>query len=126
SSGSTMDGCPVLRAGPQRPAVKAEIAGLTGVEPASAISPRATPATAVFPAHYPLFAVLPPAMRQARPATPKQQRPRIHPADWPRIAERARYESLRDLAAEYGVSHETIRAVVRRASGSHLAGLAAD
>jgi hypothetical protein len=30
------------------------------------------------------------------------------------IAERARYECLRDLAAEYGVSHETIRTVVRR------------
>jgi hypothetical protein len=53
-------------------------------------------------------------MRQARPATPKQKRPRIHPADWPEIAERAQFESLRDLAAEYSVSHETVRAIVKR------------
>ena len=45
---------------------------------------------------------------------PPQQLPQIDPALWPEIAERARYESLRDLAAKYGVSHETIRAVVRR------------
>ncbi len=45
---------------------------------------------------------------------PPQHLPQIDPALWPEIAERARYESLRDLAAKYGVSHETIRAVVRR------------
>jgi predicted DNA binding protein len=39
---------------------------------------------------------------------------------WPEIAERARYASLRDLAIEYGVSHETIRAVVRRATRARL------
>src|SRR5207302_612083 len=44
---------------------------------------------------------------EARPA-------RLPPELWPVIAERARYESLRDLAAEYGVSHETIRAIVPR------------
>jgi hypothetical protein len=32
------------------------------------------------------------------------------------IAARARYESLRDLAACYGVSHETVRTIVRRAT----------
>ncbi len=37
------------------------------------------------------------------------------------IAGRARYESLRDLAAEYGVSHETIRTIVRRMSGCRAA-----
>ena len=47
---------------------------------------------------------------------PAQQQPHVDPAVWPEIAERARYESLRDLAAEYGVSHETIRAIVRRAA----------
>ena len=45
---------------------------------------------------------------------PAQQQPQIDPALWAEIAERARYASLRDLAVEYGVSHETIRAVVRR------------
>jgi hypothetical protein len=44
----------------------------------------------------------------------------------PSIAERARHESLRDLAAEYGVSHETIRGVVRRATLASLAVTAAD
>jgi hypothetical protein len=33
---------------------------------------------------------------------------------WPTIAARARYERLRDLAVEYGVSHEMIRAIARR------------
>jgi hypothetical protein len=33
---------------------------------------------------------------------------------WTEIAERARFASLRDLAVEYGVSHETIRVIVRR------------
>ena len=45
---------------------------------------------------------------------PQQHRPRIDPALWPEIAERARHESLRALAAAYGVSHETIRSVLRR------------
>ena len=43
-----------------------------------------------------------------------QHQPLVDPAVWPEIAERARYTSLRDLAAEYGVSHETIRTIVRR------------
>ncbi len=49
-----------------------------------------------------------------RPCAP-QHRPRRARDYWPEIAARARYESLRELAAECGVSHETIRAVVRRA-----------
>jgi hypothetical protein len=32
----------------------------------------------------------------------------------PTSAELARHERLRDVAAEYGVSHQTVRAVVRR------------
>jgi hypothetical protein len=39
---------------------------------------------------------------------------RIDPINWPIIAERVRYESLRDLACAYDVSHETIRAIGRR------------
>ena len=57
--------------------------------------------------------------------TPPQKRSQLDPALWAEIAERARYESLRDLAIAYGVSHETIRAVVRR-GGSALADVAAD
>ncbi|HEU5329976.1 MAG TPA: helix-turn-helix domain-containing protein, partial [Thermomicrobiales bacterium] len=54
---------------------------------------------------------------EAGPLSPAQQsRPRLAPACWPEIAARAENESLRDLAAAYGVSHETIQAVVRRAT----------
>ena len=48
---------------------------------------------------------------------PVQQRPHLDPARWPEIAERAKRESLRHLAAEYGVSHETIRAIPDRVAG---------
>ena len=50
---------------------------------------------------------------------PAQKRRHLDSALGPLIADRARYESLRDLAAAYGVSYETIRAIVRRA---HAAG----
>ena len=36
------------------------------------------------------------------------------------ITERARHESLRDLAAEYGISPEAIRAALREAGRAHL------
>ena len=48
---------------------------------------------------------------------PAQQRPHLDPARWPEVAERARHESLRALAIEYHVSHETIRTIVRRMAG---------
>ncbi len=64
------------------------------------------------------------------PTTPTptlpQKRPQLSQRLWPEIAQRAQHESLRDLAAEYGVSHETIRAIVRRATVGKLAELAAD
>jgi hypothetical protein len=47
------------------------------------------------------------------PAIPRR-RSRIVPTRWPEIAARAEYESLRDLAAVYRVSHETLRTVVGR------------
>ncbi|MDP9375263.1 MAG: recombinase family protein [Chloroflexota bacterium] len=40
--------------------------------------------------------------------------PRLSPECWPEIAARAEYESLRDLAVTYGVSHETIRGILGR------------
>ena len=51
------------------------------------------------------------------PPQPAQHRPHLDPARWPEIAERAKRESLRHLAAEYGVSHETIRAIPDRVAG---------
>jgi len=52
---------------------------------------------------------------------PRQKRPHLSHAWWPEIADRARSASLRDLAAEYGVSHETIRAIVRRVAAQRRA-----
>jgi hypothetical protein len=43
-----------------------------------------------------------------------QHRPKIAPDQRPLIAARAQHESLRDLAIAYGVSRETIRAIVQR------------
>jgi hypothetical protein len=37
---------------------------------------------------------------------------RLPPELWPDIQQRAKHESLRQLAAEYGVSHEAIRRIV--------------
>ena len=56
---------------------------------------------------------------------PAQHQPQIDPTLWPEIAARARHESLRDLAGEYGVSHETIRTIVRRMAGNEPAAAAA-
>ncbi len=56
------------------------------------------------------FPVASPVMLQQ----PAQHRPHVDLARWPEIAERARHESLRALAAEYGVSHETIRTISKR------------
>src|SRR5437764_14587279 len=107
------------RAGPNRVGCQGRDRGSDGIRTRTCelpAPPHHKPDGLLFPAHYPVWAALPSTMRRERPATPKQQRPHIHPADWPTIAERARFESLRDLAVEYDVSHETIRAVVRRAA----------
>ncbi len=40
--------------------------------------------------------------------------------DWPAIAARAEREGPRPLAASYGVSHETIRAILRRTGHAGL------
>ena len=66
-----------------------------------------------------------PVAYRVTPATPAQHRPRLDPARWPEIAERARHESLRAVAAAYGVSHETIRTIVRRLTGNTPAAAAA-
>jgi len=44
-------------------------------------------------------------------------RTKLAPATWPTVfARHQRGESLRALAADYGVSHEAIRQIVRRAA----------
>ena len=43
--------------------------------------------------------------------------PRIPRDCWPNVASRARREGLRAVARDYGVSHETVRAVVRAVGG---------
>ena len=50
-----------------------------------------------------------------------QHRPRVDRALWPVVGERAKCESLRALAAEYGVSHETIRAIRQREASKRVA-----
>ena len=70
-----------------------------------------TPDTSIFPARFPVPA--PPVVVEPTPP-PLQRRPRLAPALHRVIAERARHESLRDLAVAFEVSHETIRTIVRR------------
>ena len=91
------------------------LAEVTGVEYAASHMLSDGVRAVRFPTYSPVSAPELPAQAAMRP---KQQRPRLDCSLWPVIAERARHESLRDLAAEYGVSHETIRAVVRRAAGA--------
>jgi len=40
---------------------------------------------------------------------------RLSPSLWPELAERHKTESLRQLAEEYGVSHEAVRRALRTA-----------
>jgi len=72
----------------------------------------------IFPAHFPVGDTLPENLHPCH-------RPQLPPACWPEVAARARHESLRDLALAYGVSHETIRAVVKRVAATARATLAA-
>ena len=73
------------------------LAEVTGVGSASSIPPAA-----LFPAYFPV-----PQLPAAAPEPPpRQKRPQLSPVLWPEIAARARSASLRDLAVEYGVSHE--------------------
>ena len=94
-----------------------------GVEHAPSHTQPDGPCPMRFPSYAPIAAPLPPDKPAVRP---QQQRPQLDRALWPAIAERARCESLRDLAADYGVSHETIRAIVRRVGRPVLVGAAAD
>ena len=49
----------------------------------------------------------------------KAKGPRIPQDRWPEVAVRAKHEGLRAVARDFGVSHETVRSVVRSlASGT--------
>lgn len=88
---------------------------MTGFEYARSHRPPSPAARPTFPAYYPVL--VPDRPAPARPI-PQQRRRRLDRALWPEIAARAEHESLRDLAAAYGVSHETIRAIVKRVAGA--------
>jgi hypothetical protein len=66
-----------------------------------------TPEPLPFPVYFPLIT--------AHPASPtsSRRRYRLDPVVWPEVRRRARIESLRQLAAAYGVSHETIRRILQ-------------
>ena len=65
----------------------------------------------VFPTYFPFPAQV---VAPIPLPVPRQRRPRLSPAAQLEIAARARNESLRDLAACYDVSHETIRSIIHR------------
>jgi len=63
-------------------------------------------------------------LRRAHPSTlprpPRTAGPRIPAGEWPSIIARAEREGLRPIAADHGVSPETIRAILRRAGRADL------
>ena len=71
---------------------------------------------------FPLPPLLP--LRRAhsgtRPFPPRTAGPRISAEDWPAIIARVEREGVRRIAAAYGVSPETIRAILRRAGHAEL------
>jgi hypothetical protein len=50
------------------------------------------------------------------PRSSAERRYRLPPELWPEIQQRAKHQSLRQLGAEYGVSHEAIRRIVKMGS----------
>ena len=68
--------------------------------------------------YFPIVA-LPPEQPTTNP--PVHKRPRLAPNVDAELAERAQYESLRDLAVAHDVSHETVRAALRRRHQHDLA-----
>ena len=48
------------------------------------------------------------------------KRPRIPREHWPDVATRAKREGLRAVARQFGVSHETVRSMVRSVSQAGL------
>ena len=61
-----------------------------------------------------LFPVCPPRAHVVK------SKAKLPSALWPELAERRKTESLRQLADEYGVSHEAVRRAIARAKDSTL------
>lgn len=66
---------------------------------------------------------LPPLLTSQQHAGPREPHHGIPAEEWPNVVRRVmeNHESLRQLAADYGVSHETIRRLLRT-SRNHRAG----
>ena len=60
-----------------------------------------------FPVYFPLIAAHP-----ASPTSSRRRYRRLDPVGWPEVRRRTQSESLRHLAAAYGVSHEPIRRIL--------------
>ena len=67
---------------------------------------------------------LPPIVSAQRYPGPRESHHGIAPEAWPNIVRRVRdhHESLRQVAADYGVSHETIRRLLLRTSDKERVG----
>ena len=70
-----------------------------------------------------LLGSIPPLLTSQQYAGPREPHYGIPLEEWPNVVRRVmeNHESLRQVAAEYGVSHETIRRILRT-SRNHSAG----
>ena len=70
-----------------------------------------------------LLGSLPPLLTSQQFAGPREPQHSIPPEEWPNVVRRVseHHESLRQVAADYGVSHETVRRLLRT-SRNHRAG----
>jgi len=70
-----------------------------------------------------LLGSIPPLLTSQQYAGPREPHHSIPPEAWPNVVRRIieNHESLRQVAAEYGVSHETVRRILR-ASRNQRAG----
>src|SRR5215469_5348887 len=70
-----------------------------------------------------LLGSLPPPLTSQQSSGPHEPHSCISPEEWPNVVRRVveNYESLRQVAVDYGVSHETVRRILRT-SRKHRAG----
>ena len=70
-----------------------------------------------------LLGSIPPLLPSQQHAGPREPLYGIPPEEWPNVIRRVmeHHKSLRRVAADYGVSHETIRRILRT-SRNHTAG----
>ena len=70
-----------------------------------------------------LLGSIPPLLTSQQSSGPREPHYGISSEEWPNVVRRVieNHESLRQVATDYGVSHETIRRILR-ASRNHRAG----